>query len=67
MCRCRNYQSKHHPSTHHLLECDLHQVFDSLILILLCGQSGEAVFQHVKHLLSGDVVVAVQVIHMKTV
>lgn len=51
----------------HLLQCDLHQVFDSLIRVLLNGLSDEAVLQHMKHLLPGDVVVTVQVVHMKAV
>lgn len=54
-------------TSHHLLECDLHQVFDSFIRVFLSGLSNEAVLQHMKHLLPGDVVVTVQVIHMKAV
>lgn len=62
-----NHRVNEHPSPHHLLEDDLHQVFDSFIRVLLGGLSDQAVFQHVKHLLPGDVVVTVQVIHMKTI
>lgn len=52
---------------HHHLERDLHQVFDSFVWVLLCGLSDQAVLQHAKHLLSGDVVVTVEVIHVKAV
>lgn len=54
-------------SPHHLLECDLHQVFESFIRVLLCGLLHEAVLQHVNHLLPGDVVVTVHVVHLKAV
>lgn len=54
-------------SPHHLLECDLHQVFESFVRVLLCGLLDEAALQHVNHLLSGDVVVTVHVVHLKAV
>lgn len=49
------------------LKIDLHQVFDSFVRVFLGGQPEKAVLQHVKHLLSGDVIIAIEVIHMKAV
>lgn len=40
-----------HPSPHHVAECDLHQVSDSFVSILVCGLLLEAVFKEVEHLL----------------
>lgn len=56
-----------HQSPHHLLQYDLHQVFNALVWVLLAGLPDQAVLQHVKHLLPGDVVVTIQIIDMETI
>lgn len=48
-------QWRYHFCNYHLLECDLHQVFDALVWVLLCGLSDQAVLQHVEHLFLGNV------------
>lgn len=40
-----------HQTAHHVAECDLHQVSDSFVRVLLRGLLAEAVFQEVEHLL----------------
>ena len=54
-------------SPHHLLECHLHQLLDSLVWVLLCGLPDEAVLQHMKHFLPWDVVVTAEVVHIEAV
>lgn len=54
-------------TAHHLLQYDLHQVFDSFVRVLLIGLSDEPALQHMKHLLSRDGVVTIQVVHSEAV
>lgn len=54
-------------SPHHLLQYDLHQVFNALVRVLLTGLPDQAVLQHVKHLFPGDVVVTIQIIDVETI
>ncbi len=53
--------------SHHSLDHTLDNLLDALVWVLFCQLFGHCVLEHLKHLLTTDVAVIVEVIHSKAV